>query len=268
MSITHGEDLAQIAKGSKNDGGNVPELHLSQSEIAAVRMSYLELLAKVKTNELTGEEENGMDRLTKGAYKVDKALTKALFGVEAVKKFEIDERTGLRKKGVAGDGSELLVATLDTLKSKIDMNRKTPSDGAPAAKTHAAKANPNMFLLMPDKQTPMNDKQRMQPFPEAVVTAGSFREPSSGSDGVALLQASSKKAPKRVSLSRSPSQRAAASKAVFLEEQAVADSDDGEDLDAIIDQDFVVAKTVSYEVEPENADDAPCHFPGYGIVSM
>lgn len=107
MAKSRANDIESIAHGD-----HLPELHLTPEEIAAVKMSYMQLVAKVTVDPLTGEEETGLDRVCKQAYKMDPAMTKLLFGVEATQRFEVDPRTGLRKKGDARDDMAMLESAI------------------------------------------------------------------------------------------------------------------------------------------------------------
>mmetsp|Transcript_18909 Transcript_18909/g.30653 ORF Transcript_18909/g.30653 Transcript_18909/m.30653 type:complete len:240 (+) Transcript_18909:99-818(+) len=138
-SVTRGTSLHEIANGS-----TLPELHLTPEEIAAVKMSFLQLMAKTTVDPITGEEESGLDSVTKKAYKMDPDLTKMFFGVEATRKFEIDPRTGLRNnKHSAGGRDDIatLVATLDSLKGRTQ-GSSSRSVSTPPAQPGAQESPP------------------------------------------------------------------------------------------------------------------------------
>jgi hypothetical protein len=131
--VVRGHNIEEITNAKE-----LPELHLTQSEIAAIKLSYMELVAKVTVDPLTGEEEDGFDRVTKKAYKIDPGFTKMLFGAEATRKFEIDERTGVRKKAAQNQDTlrDDLAAIDASLKATVNnggARARTDTQNAPAA---------------------------------------------------------------------------------------------------------------------------------------
>jgi len=114
MAVVRGGDIHEITGGQE-----LPELHLTQVEIAAIKLSYLELVAKVSINPVSGLEETGLDRVTRKAFKIDPEMTKMLFGVEATRKLEVDPRTGLRKKRTANTMNDDLAFIDASLSSAV-----------------------------------------------------------------------------------------------------------------------------------------------------
>jgi hypothetical protein len=114
MASTRAKDIHEITGATE-----LLSLNLTEQEIAAVKLSYMELVSKVSLNQVTGQEETGLDRVTRKAYKIDPGLTKALFGVEATRSFDVDARTGMRKNKTMNEDSlrddlAFIDATLDS----------------------------------------------------------------------------------------------------------------------------------------------------------
>lgn len=121
MAVVRGGDIHEITGGQE-----LPELHLTQAEIAAIKLSYLELVAKVSVNPVSGLEETGLDVATRKAFKIDPEMTKMLFGVQATRPLEVDPRTGLRKKrteNTMSDDLAFIDATLDSVVASGAQNR-------------------------------------------------------------------------------------------------------------------------------------------------
>lgn len=130
LKLTHDVDLHDIAKGK-----DLAELHMTPEGIAAIKLSYLELIAKVTVDKISGVEETGLERVTKKAYDVDPQLTKAFFGIEATRKFDISEKTGLRKKNTKNSSAEILqddLAFIDaSMNQAIQRGREARLQAAP-----------------------------------------------------------------------------------------------------------------------------------------
>lgn len=134
VAVTHGRDITEITSAKE-----LPQLQLTPSEIAAIKLTYLELISKVSVNELTGVEENALDRVTKKAYNIDPQLTKMFFGVEATREFDVDARTGLRKKRNEDSLRDDLAFIDASLKSATQRLQTAPPKSTPAA---AARVEP------------------------------------------------------------------------------------------------------------------------------
>lgn len=127
---TSGASLQEITNPANRE---LPELHLKPEEIAAIKLSIMELCSKVTVNQHTGLEETGMERVTRKAYKIDPLMTKMLFGAQAVRKFEVDAKTGLRinQNGESGlhDDLAYLDAVLERNRLDVGLQQSRDSKG-------------------------------------------------------------------------------------------------------------------------------------------
>lgn len=149
MTVTRGTDIQEITSGKE-----LPELQLTQSEIAAIKLTYLELVSKVNIDPLTGLEESGLDKITRKAYKIDPGMTKLLFGNEATRPFEIDTKTGVRSDKRTDPASKEQHMRDDLAAIEAGLNQfkfagaqqggaKQRSQTAPPPKAAAAEASPS-----------------------------------------------------------------------------------------------------------------------------